>query len=81
MEIQSVDTGPDDDVRTLHARVEHFRRDLLIDALRSAGWSKKEAATRLGLSQRAMSHYVAKYELDRFRELDGSKPPSRTTPP
>ncbi len=50
------------------ARVEGFKRRLLLDALRAAGWSKKDAAAALGLSPRAMSHYVARYDLDRHRD-------------
>jgi two-component system response regulator AtoC len=52
---------------SLQARVDHFKRELLLECLKSAGWSKKDAAAKLGLTQRAMSHYVAKYDLDRFR--------------
>jgi len=47
--------------------VERFKRSTLLAALRSTGWHKKEAADRLGISARAMSHYVKRYDLDRFR--------------
>ncbi len=50
--------------RAFHERVETFKRTLLLDALRTANWSKKNAAEALGLTQRAFSHYVSKYDLD-----------------
>jgi len=51
----------------LAEQVEAYKVQLLLDALRSCGWVKKEAAERLGLSPRALSHYISKYELDRHR--------------
>jgi len=47
-----------------HEQVDTYKRGLLLDALRATGWSKKTAAERLGLTQRAFSHYVVKYDLD-----------------
>jgi two-component system NtrC family response regulator len=58
----SVETGP------LVERVRVFKTKLIVEALRKTGWSKKDAAELLGLTQRAMSHYVVKYDLDRHRE-------------
>ncbi|MFW5739473.1 MAG: sigma-54-dependent transcriptional regulator [Myxococcota bacterium] len=49
---------------SFHVQVETFRRNVLLTALRESSWSKKGAAKQLGLTQRAFSHYVAKYELD-----------------
>ncbi len=56
------------DAPSFHDRVEGYKQSLLLDALRETGWSKKDAASRLGLSQRAFSHYVNKYGLDDYRE-------------
>jgi DNA-binding NtrC family response regulator len=47
-----------------HGRVDVFKRSMLVEALRQSSWSKKVAAEQLGLTQRAFSHYVAKYDLD-----------------
>ena len=49
------------------AKVEEFKKNLLLEALRTANWSKKDAAERLDLSQRALSHYINKFELDKYR--------------
>ncbi|MBN2495485.1 MAG: sigma-54-dependent Fis family transcriptional regulator [Deltaproteobacteria bacterium] len=54
----------------LAEQVDAFRQQVLLDALRSSAWIKKEAAERLGISPRALSHYIGKYGLDRFREID-----------
>ncbi len=62
--------GPGDDAQDFHGQVDQFKRRLLIDALQDTGWKKKEAAARLGLSQRAFSHYVKRYDLDRDRPDD-----------
>jgi len=51
----------------LAAKVEVYKKSLLLEALRAAGWSKKDAAEALGISQRALSHYVAKFNLDSHR--------------
>jgi len=53
--------------RGLNERVEHFRREQVLEALKQCRWVKKDAAELLGLSPRAMSHYVSKYDLDRER--------------
>lgn len=51
--------------------VEAYKRTLLVEALTACGWSKQDAAARLGLSPRAMSHYVARFDLDRDRPPSG----------
>jgi len=51
----------------LNRQVEDFRRQVLWDALEQHQWRKKEAAAALGLSPRALSHYISKYDLDRKR--------------
>lgn len=48
-------------------QVENYKKSLLLDALRSEGWSKKDAAEALNLSQRALSHYINKFQLDNYR--------------
>jgi len=68
MELQEVPTPAADDGATFQLQVEGFKRQVLLDALDSAGWVKKDAAAQLGLSQRAFSHYVTRFELDRFRD-------------
>ncbi len=55
-----------DDGRFNHS-VETFKKKLLLDALSKNGWVKKEAAQELGLSQRALSHYVVRFGLDSYR--------------
>ncbi len=55
---------------TFQGRVEAYKKELLLETLRSTGWKKKQAATRLGLSQRALSHYVKRYDLDKNRPND-----------
>jgi two-component system NtrC family response regulator len=59
------ETGP------LADRVNRFKTQVIVEALRRTNWSKKNAAQILGLTQRAMSHYVVKYDLDRYRENPG----------
>jgi two-component system, NtrC family, response regulator AtoC len=54
-----------------NARLDDFKKSLLLDALRATDWSKKEAAKALGLSGRALSHYVSKYRLDDYRKEGG----------
>lgn len=66
VELQRRDV-PKDVSSSFHDVVEEFKRGVLLGALRTAGWSKKTAAEQLGLTQRAFSHYVAKYDLDRER--------------
>jgi len=48
----------------LHENVEWAERESIKRALRSAGDIKKDAAEILGLSQRALSYYLAKYKID-----------------
>ena len=67
VELQELPERPEEAGGGFHAQVEDFKKDLLIEALQNAGWSKKDAASALGLSQRAMSHYVARFDLDRHR--------------
>jgi DNA-binding NtrC family response regulator len=66
LEIQ--EGGPDVwDRDDFSGKVESYKKSLLLEALRSTGWSKKNASETLGLSQRAFSHYVSKYKLDDHR--------------
>ncbi len=51
----------------LNEQVESFRRQRILEALERCQWTKKDAAERLGLSPRALSHYITKYDLDRHR--------------
>jgi len=53
--------------RDFRDQVDRFQRALLLGELERCGWRKKEAARRLGLSPRALSHYVAKFDLDTER--------------
>ncbi len=74
LEIQENNFCPDPKVGTFHARVQECKHRLLLGALEDTCWVKKDAAAQLGLSQRAFSHYVAKYKLDSHRRA--SKPPN-----
>jgi transcriptional regulator with GAF, ATPase, and Fis domain len=65
MEIQDSEHAASDSNFT--SQVEAHKKALLLDALRQTKWSKKDAAQKLGLSQRAMSHYVTKFNLDEFK--------------
>jgi DNA-binding NtrC family response regulator len=47
----------------LHQNVEWAERESITRALRQAGDVKKDAAALLGISQRALSYYLAKYSL------------------
>jgi DNA-binding NtrC family response regulator len=47
----------------LHQNIEWTERETLRKALESAGGIKKDAAELMGISQRALSYYVAKYKL------------------
>jgi transcriptional regulator with GAF, ATPase, and Fis domain len=67
IELQEAKPAGAEEQATFQARVDHFKRELFVETLKSTGWSKKDAAGKLGLSQRAFSHYVAKYGLDSFR--------------
>ena len=52
---------------SLPESVETYKVTLILSALQATGWRKKEAAARLGLTPRALSHYVQRYDLDRYR--------------
>ncbi len=73
VELQDATSHQNTDGPTFHAEVERFKRELLLQVLRETGWSKKQAAANLGLSQRAFSHYVTKYGLDEYRESPNGK--------
>ena len=51
----------------LNQQVEEYRKKLILEALKQSRWRKKDAARALGLSARALSHYIAKYDLDSMR--------------
>lgn len=48
--------------------LEEYKVRRLVDALVACGWKKKEAAERLGLSPRAMSYYIRRYDLEKYRQ-------------
>ena len=48
----------------LHANLEWAERETIRRALEQAGGVKKDAAERMGISQRALSHYLQKYRFD-----------------
>ena len=48
----------------LHQNIEWVERETIREALERARGVKKEAAELMGLSQRALSHYLAKYKID-----------------
>jgi two-component system NtrC family response regulator len=48
----------------LHNNVEWAERESVRRALERAGGVKKDAAERLGISQRALSYYLAKYRIE-----------------
>jgi DNA-binding NtrC family response regulator len=48
----------------LHANVEWSERESVRRALERAAGVKKDAAERLGISQRALSYYLAKYRIE-----------------
>ena len=48
----------------LHANLEWAERETIRRALEQAGGIKKDAAELMGISQRALSHYLQKYRLD-----------------
>ena len=48
---------------TLHDTVAWVEREAIQRALRSAGGVKKTAAETLGISQRALSHYLSKHQI------------------
>jgi DNA-binding NtrC family response regulator len=55
---------PDLPSRRLHENVEWAERESVRRALRQAGGVKKDAAELLGISQRALSYYLAKYTIE-----------------
>ena len=59
--------APVGEAATLRDKVKHYKIQLILAELRRKGWRKKLAAERLGLSQRALSHYIGKYDLEAFR--------------
>jgi transcriptional regulator with GAF, ATPase, and Fis domain len=48
----------------LRQNIEWVERETIRRALDSAGGVKKEAAELMGISQRALSYYLAKYRID-----------------
>ncbi len=44
--------------------VEHFKRVRILEALEATNWRKKDAAARLGLTPRALSHYLKRFHLE-----------------
>jgi DNA-binding NtrC family response regulator len=51
----------------LNRDVEAFKRARILEALEASGWVKKAAAEALGLSPRALSHYIQRYGLESKR--------------
>jgi two-component system response regulator AtoC len=49
----------------LHANLEWAERETIRKALAQAGGVKKDAAELMGISQRALSHYLQKYRFDK----------------
>jgi DNA-binding NtrC family response regulator len=47
----------------LHQNLEWMERETIRRALEATGGVKKDAAEMMGISQRALSHYLAKYRL------------------
>ncbi len=47
----------------LHQNLEWIERETIRRAIEAAGGVKKDAAELMGISQRALSHYLAKYRL------------------
>ena len=48
----------------LHANLEWAERETIRRALEHSGGVKKDAAELMGISQRALSHYLQKYRID-----------------
>jgi len=48
----------------LHQNIEWVERETIRRALQQSGGVKKEAAELMGISQRALSYYLAKYRID-----------------
>jgi len=51
----------------LNEAIEVFKSGHILEALQGAGWKKKHAAATLGISPRALSHYIKRYELEDLR--------------
>jgi DNA-binding NtrC family response regulator len=49
----------------LHANLEWAERETIRKALAQAGGVKKDAAELMGISQRALSHYLQKYKFEK----------------
>ncbi|MBN2529498.1 MAG: sigma-54-dependent Fis family transcriptional regulator [Deltaproteobacteria bacterium] len=67
-EVQDAGEGTTDNEEFFNVRVNAYKKKLLLESLRKHAWVKKDAATSLGLSQRAFSHYVARFNLDNQRK-------------
>jgi DNA-binding NtrC family response regulator len=48
----------------LHQNLEWVERETIRRALEQSGGVKKDAAELMGISQRALSYYLAKYRID-----------------
>ena len=48
----------------LHQNIEWVERETIRRALEQSGGVKKDAAELMGISQRALSYYLAKYRID-----------------
>ncbi len=48
----------------LHQNLEWVERETIRRALEQSGGIKKDAAEAMGISQRALSYYLAKYRID-----------------
>jgi len=66
-EIQEERADRQEDNGCFNLSVDAYKKKLLLDALSRNGWVKKEAARELGLSRRALSHYITRYGLDSYR--------------
>lgn len=69
-ELQETSDETETGSESFQARVDTYKKELLLETLNRCQWRKKEAAAAMGMSQRAFSHYVTRYRLDRH------KPPS-----
>jgi DNA-binding NtrC family response regulator len=57
-------------------QVDRYKSQIILEALKATGWVKKDAAERLALTPRALSHYISKYTIDAQREELPARPPS-----
>jgi len=48
----------------LHQNIEWVERETIRKSLEQSGGVKKDAAELMGISQRALSYYLAKYRID-----------------